>query len=262
MTAAPSANKTYIIGHRNPDADAICSAIAYAALKEAQGEAGYEAARCGNSNARIDTILNRFQQPLPVYLSDVTPRVRDVMSEEVITLSPEATCAEALEMVDVHDVRILPVLTPERYVKGTVSVFNLGGYFVPRVSEPREMRRVFTSLDHITRSLKGRCLTAANSATTEELFVRIGAMDVRSFWKVSRDEASRPTSPSSSSAIAGTSSNAPSRSAFVPSSSPATCRSTTRWWPRPRNTTWPSSSAPTTRPPPRGPFARLRPLHP
>ena len=188
MTAAPSANKTYIIGHRNPDADAICSAIAYAALKEAQGEAGYEAARCGNSNARIDTILNRFQQPLPVYLSDVTPRVRDVMSEEVITLSPEATCAEALEMVDVHDVRILPVLTPERYVKGTVSVFNLGGYFVPRVSEPREMRRVFTSLDHITRSLKGRCLTAANSATTEELFVRIGAMDVRSFWKVSRDE--------------------------------------------------------------------------
>ena len=44
------ANPTYIVGHRNPDADSICSAIAYAAFKEARGEAGYIAARCGNSS--------------------------------------------------------------------------------------------------------------------------------------------------------------------------------------------------------------------
>ena len=44
---APSPNTTYVIGHRNPDADAICSAIAYAALKEARGEKGHVAARCG-----------------------------------------------------------------------------------------------------------------------------------------------------------------------------------------------------------------------
>ncbi|MFN7339908.1 MAG: hypothetical protein ACK5VI_02380, partial [Opitutia bacterium] len=40
---------TYVIGHRNPDADAICSAIAYAEYKRATGHAGYVAARCGNS---------------------------------------------------------------------------------------------------------------------------------------------------------------------------------------------------------------------
>lgn len=51
---------TYVIGHRNPDADAICSAIAYAAYKDAKGGRGYVAARRGNSNARIDTILRRF----------------------------------------------------------------------------------------------------------------------------------------------------------------------------------------------------------
>ncbi|MEY2879516.1 MAG: hypothetical protein RLZZ15_1896 [Verrucomicrobiota bacterium] len=55
-----TATPTYVVGHRNPDADAICSAIAYAAYKEARGERGYVAARCGNSNARIDTILARF----------------------------------------------------------------------------------------------------------------------------------------------------------------------------------------------------------
>ena len=80
--AAPSTqNATYIIGHRNPDADAVCSSIAYAAYKEARGESGYIAARCGNSNARIDTILQRFRQPLPLYLSDVTPRVRDLIHQ-------------------------------------------------------------------------------------------------------------------------------------------------------------------------------------
>src|SRR5690242_4952433 len=92
----PSQSTTYILGHKNPDADAICSAIAYAAFKEARGEKGYVAARCGNSNARIDTILARFHQPLPLYLSDVSPRVRDLMVKEVLALTEQATCAEAL----------------------------------------------------------------------------------------------------------------------------------------------------------------------
>src|ERR1043166_5522756 len=97
--AAPTnTNTTYIVGHKNPDADAICSAIAYAAFKEARGERGYVAARCGNSNARIDTILRRFQQPLPHYLSDVSPRVHLLMTPTVISVPETATCAEALEL--------------------------------------------------------------------------------------------------------------------------------------------------------------------
>jgi manganese-dependent inorganic pyrophosphatase len=186
--AAPATPHTYIIGHRNPDADAICSAIAYAAFKSAKGEKGYLAARCGNSNARIDTILAKFQQPLPVYLSDVTPRVRDVMVHDVVTVTSKSTCAEALELIDRHDVRVLPVVGPQRNVLGLVSVFSLGGFFMPKIHEPREMRRVYTSLSHIARSLKGRTLNLENADQEEELFVRIGAMDVRSFWKISQDE--------------------------------------------------------------------------
>src|SRR5215212_7203204 len=92
--ANPSKLPTYVVGHRNPDADAICSAIAYAAFKEARGERGYLAARCGNSNARIDTILARFRQPLPYYLTDVSPRVHDLMSASVVSVGATATCAE------------------------------------------------------------------------------------------------------------------------------------------------------------------------
>src|SRR3978361_1117097 len=105
----PAANPTYVIGHKNPDADAICSAIAYAAFKDARGERGYIAARCGNSNARIDTILARFRQRMPYHLSDVSPRVRDLMATDVISISENATCAEALELLDRHHVRVLPV---------------------------------------------------------------------------------------------------------------------------------------------------------
>jgi manganese-dependent inorganic pyrophosphatase len=191
MTGAPFATNTapiYIIGHKNPDADAICSAIAYAAYKEAKGQSGYVAARCGNSNARIDTILQRFKQPLPTYISDVTPRVRDLMVENVVTVPHCATCAEALELIDEHDVRVLPVVTEDRRVLGTVSVFQLGGYFVPKLKALREMRKVSSSLSHIARALRARVIHMFEPDREEDLYVRIGAMDVRSFGKFSENE--------------------------------------------------------------------------
>lgn len=184
--AAPA--PTYIVGHKNPDADAICSAIAYAAYKEARGERGYIPARCGNSNARIDTILGRFRQPLPHYLSDVSPRVHDLMTAGVISVAEQATCAEALELIDHHHIRVLPVTTGRRKPLGTVSLAHLGGVFIPRVSEPRSMRQVHTSLAAIARSLKGRAVHLVGENKVEDLFVRLGTMDIRSFWKISERE--------------------------------------------------------------------------
>jgi len=184
----PADGVTYVIGHKNPDADAICSALAYAALKEARGEHGYVAARCGNSNARIDAILARFHQPLPLYLSDVTPRVRDLMVSEVIAISQDATCAEALALIEGHDIRILPVTDAAGRVAGTVSIFQLGSFFTPKVSEPRLMRRVDTRLADIARALKANVLHLTGETTVEELYVRIGAMDIRSFGKFSDQE--------------------------------------------------------------------------
>jgi manganese-dependent inorganic pyrophosphatase len=193
MTPAPVATSTpntpiYVVGHKNPDADAICSAIAYAAYKEARGERGYVAARCGNSNARIDTILARFRQPLPHYLSDVSPRVHDLMTASVISVPETATCAEALELIDRHHIRVLPVTTRRRKPVGTVSMSHLGGIFIPRVSEPRLMRQVHTSLANIARALKGRALHLEGEEKVEDFFVRLGTMDIRSFWSISERE--------------------------------------------------------------------------
>ena len=182
---SPPSTPTYIVGHRNPDADAICAAIAYAAFKEARGEPGFIAARCGNSNARIDTILARFRQPLPHYLSDVSPRVHDLMTPAVISVGENATCAEALELIDRHHIRVLPVTTSRRKPVGTVSLADLGSIFIPRVHEPRLMRQVHTSLDAITRALRGRALHLFMADRVEDLYVRLGTMDIRSFWSIS-----------------------------------------------------------------------------
>ncbi|MEO6005372.1 MAG: putative manganese-dependent inorganic diphosphatase [Opitutus sp.] len=182
--SAHASSTTYVIGHKNPDADSICSAIAYAAFKDAKGERGFIAARCGNSNARIDTILSRFRQPLPLYLSDVSPRVRDLMVRKVISLDECATCAEALGIFDQHDIRVLPV-TARGKVVGSVSLSTLGGVFIPRLSEPRLLRLVRTSLGNIARTLEGRALHLVDERTIQELYVRLGTMDITSFWSVS-----------------------------------------------------------------------------
>jgi manganese-dependent inorganic pyrophosphatase len=184
-SSSPSFGPTYVVGHKNPDADAICSAIAYAAYKDARGERGYVAARCGNSNARIDTILARFRQTLPYYLSDVSPRVHDLMTPDVIAVPEDATCAETLELIDKHQIRVLPVVNQRRRAVGTVSLAHLGGVFIPRVSEPRLMRQVHTSLLNISRALKARVLHLTNEEQVEDFYLRLGTMDIRSFWSIS-----------------------------------------------------------------------------
>jgi manganese-dependent inorganic pyrophosphatase len=189
-----AADITYVIGHQNPDADSICSAIAYTELKKAGGERGHVAARCGNSNSRIDMILSRFGQPLPMILSDVWPRVRDLMASEPFTVSEESTCAEALELIDRHGIRLLPVIDLNRRVKGTVSLSHLGGVLIPRMSEPKLMRQVQSTIGNIARALKAEVVHVVEEARPQEFFVRLGTMDIRSFWKISERDGISPAS--------------------------------------------------------------------
>jgi manganese-dependent inorganic pyrophosphatase len=180
----------FVIGHRNPDADAICSAIGYAAFKNAtsSGEQTYVAARCGNSNARIDAILGRFRQSLPRFIGDVTPRVSDVMVTNVIKVRKDSICMEALELMDTHDVRVLPVVDAEDKLHGSVSIFALGEYFVPKPKKERQMRHVVTSISHIVKALGAKVVHQIEPDTIQDLFVRIGAMDIRSFGRYYRDD--------------------------------------------------------------------------
>ncbi|MCX6894095.1 MAG: CBS domain-containing protein [Verrucomicrobia bacterium] len=118
-------NEILVIGHRNPDTDAICSAIGYAEFKRRTGMPEAVAARCGDTNDRIDFVLNTFGVPAPKFVADVAPTVRDVMQSRIMSVTPEATAAIALGMMDEHNIRILPVLDAERKCRGLLSLFKL-----------------------------------------------------------------------------------------------------------------------------------------
>src|SRR6202012_5733610 len=107
-------NEILVIGHRNPDTDAICSAIGYAEFKRRTGMPEAIAARCGDTNDRIDFVLNSFGVPAPRFVPDVSPKVRDVMHSDVFSVSPASTAADALSQMDEHSLRILPVLDDQQ----------------------------------------------------------------------------------------------------------------------------------------------------
>jgi len=174
-------DSVYIFGHKNPDADAICSAIAYEAFKHATGNKEFVAARCGNTNARIEAILDHFKCPVPQFIGDVTPRINDIMRTEIQSVSKQSTCFEALEKIDQHDVRVLPVVDAQKRVEGLISFFQLGEFFIPSPKESRDLRRVYTNIDSIIRSLNAISINTIQKELIEELSVHVGAMDISSF---------------------------------------------------------------------------------
>src|SRR3974390_1379788 len=97
-------------GHRTPDTDSICAAIGYAEFKRRTGMPEAVAARCGDTNDRIDFVLNTFGMPAPGFVGNVSPIIADVMQREIMSVKPTATAAAALHLMDTHNIRILPVL--------------------------------------------------------------------------------------------------------------------------------------------------------
>jgi manganese-dependent inorganic pyrophosphatase len=73
-------SETLVIGHRNPDTDAICSAIGYAEFKRRTGRAATpRRPAAATRNERIDFVLKTFGVPAARFVADVSPQVRDVM---------------------------------------------------------------------------------------------------------------------------------------------------------------------------------------
>lgn len=171
----------YILGHKNPDADSVCSAIAYAQLKKALGFRNYQAARCGNSNARIDMILRRFGYRLPIYLGDVRLRAKDAMRENFVSLPSDASCYAVMEAIDKYDLRTIPLLDKDSRLLGEVSVFDLGEFFIPRPRDVKEVRKLTATLRDVIDTLNAKVHTSFREDEMEDLYVRVGAMEVSSF---------------------------------------------------------------------------------
>lgn len=174
-------SEVLVIGHRNPDTDAICSAIGYAEFKRRTGLAEAVAARCGDTNDRIDFVLKTFGVEPPRFVADVSPKVRDVMGRNLVNVLSDTPIVEALATMDENNIRVLPVLDENKHCEGLVSVFKISQFYLPGMHRLFESRRVLSSIVGLTRSLGATVIHAVKPRQEEDLTLMIGAMSLESF---------------------------------------------------------------------------------
>ncbi|WP_026506691.1 putative manganese-dependent inorganic diphosphatase [Butyrivibrio sp. MC2013] len=85
----------YVVGHKNPDTDSICAAIAYAELLNKTSDRKYEARRAGHLNEETKYILDKFKVASPPMLTDVRTQVRDLEIRELDGCGRDASLKEA-----------------------------------------------------------------------------------------------------------------------------------------------------------------------
>jgi manganese-dependent inorganic pyrophosphatase len=170
-----------VIGHRNPDTDAICSAIGYAEFKRRTGMPEAIAARCGDTNDRIDFVLRTFGVAAPKFIADVSPKVSDVMQRRILSVRPDSTAADALQLMDEKNLRILPVMDGEQKCRGLLSLFKLSKFLFPAVNRAQNSREVLSSLNNLAATLGGKVVLGFEPEREDELILMIGAMRQESF---------------------------------------------------------------------------------
>ena len=86
---AKKSGKVYVIGHKNPDTDSICSAIAYAELKKTVTGEEYVARRAGQINEETQYVLSKFGVKAPELLKNVKLQVKDMDIHKIDGVSPD-----------------------------------------------------------------------------------------------------------------------------------------------------------------------------
>lgn len=170
----------YVIGHRNPDTDSICSAIAYADLCRRQGRGEVVAARAGELNRQTEFVLETLGVEPPERLNDVFPRMRDVLEGAPIAVSGEVPLVRALETMRRRDIRLLPVVDGERRPLGALILKRLTEQIFLAEEGPG-IRRVYSSPASIQACLGARALSHVDMDDEGELDICVGAMEAKTF---------------------------------------------------------------------------------
>jgi manganese-dependent inorganic pyrophosphatase len=174
--------RTLVVGHRNPDTDSICSAIAYAELCRQQGRDDVFPGRAGHLNRQTEFVLDTLGQQPPDLLTDVYPRLRDTVDGQPAVIDLEAPLMQALELMRQRDIRMLPVVEADGRPLGALILKRLTEHiFLPR--EGRPIRQVLSSPSSIRTCLQATAVNLVDETRTEELDLFVAAMSVESFHK-------------------------------------------------------------------------------
>lgn len=166
----------YVVGHKNPDTDSICSAIAYANLKnilKTDDEQDYIAGRAGAMNPETEFVLKRFGAEAPVSISHVMTQVRDMEIRETMGVSGSLSLKRAWEMMKEQGVFTLPI-TENYKLKGLITISDIATAYM-EVYDNKILSNAGTSYANILDTLEGTMLIGDESAYFTEGEVIIAA---------------------------------------------------------------------------------------
>lgn len=115
----------YIMGHKNPDSDSICSAIAYSEYKNGNGEMNSIPVRLGDINRETKFILNYFGVDVPPLMETVRLSVEDLNFDMIPPVSPDISLRMALNIMNMNNVYSLPVADENEQLLGIVTLSDI-----------------------------------------------------------------------------------------------------------------------------------------
>lgn len=168
----------YVIGHKNPDTDAIASAIGHAALLRATGdEPNALAARCGDLSQRTAWVLKRAGMEAPPLVTDVRTTAGMICHQDVIKVTVSDTFLTAYHRMLEAQIRSMPVEDEMGNLTGIVRYFDLLKLLLPADTAGLSVRTVFASLAHLADTLQAQSLGAIlpSKEFEEDLILLVGA---------------------------------------------------------------------------------------
>ena len=165
--------KVYVIGHKNPDTDSICSAIAYADLRQKVTGQVHEAKRAGHVNDETAYVLDRFGVEAPKLLTDVRLQVRDLDIHEMPGLKPNASIRDTWERMRQEQAKTLPIVKDDELV-GVVSTGDIAKSYMD-VYDSEILSKARTQYRNIIKTLDGTMITGNEHGYFMRGKVAIGA---------------------------------------------------------------------------------------
>ncbi|MDD6572369.1 MAG: putative manganese-dependent inorganic diphosphatase [Thermoflexaceae bacterium] len=166
--------KIYVIGHKNPDTDSICSAICYSHLKnEITGSDCYVARRAGEINQETRYVLNRFRVTAPAYIDDVSPQVKDIDIRRVPGVDDGISLKKAWYLMKSTDVVTLPVLNGDK-LAGLITIGDIANSYMD-IYDNRILSTAKTPYINIIETLDGELITGSSDSVFEKGKVLVAA---------------------------------------------------------------------------------------
>lgn len=165
--------KTYVVGHKNPDTDSICSAIAYAELKRKITGDEYVAKRAGQINEETHYVLKRFGVDTPGLLQNVKLQVKDMDIHKLDGVAPNVSIKEAWEKMKENNVKTLPVIKDDE-LTGVISTGDIATSYMD-IYDNKELSSARTQYRNIVETLDGKMITGNEHGYFAKGKVTVGA---------------------------------------------------------------------------------------